>query len=107
MRKSVPFAALLLAVVVAAASWSQPETPPPAQTVRVRVFADHFEMDGKRFEGSLATQLDRYADSKGVVSIFIVGDAEVVEARMPELAHLSGKPNIRLQIGTVAMRIVQ
>jgi hypothetical protein len=66
------------------------------ETVRVLVYTDHYEIDGHRFEGSLATQLDRYADAGHTVSIHLSGDPSVVSARVPEVAHLMGRTNIRM-----------
>jgi hypothetical protein len=66
------------------------------ELVRVLVFADHYEIGGHRFEGPLAAQLDRYADADHKVSIHLSGDPSVVAARVPELAHLMERPNIRM-----------
>jgi hypothetical protein len=66
------------------------------ESVRVLVFADHYEIGGHRFDGPLAAQLDRYADVDHKVSISLSGDPSVVSARIPELARLMGRPNIRV-----------
>jgi hypothetical protein len=66
------------------------------ESVRVLVYADHYEIGGHRFEGPLAAQLDRYADAGHKVSIHLSGDPSIVSARVPELPHLMGRPNIRM-----------
>jgi hypothetical protein len=66
------------------------------ESVRVLVYADHYEIGGHRFEGPLTAQLDRYADAGHKVSIHLSGDPSIVSARVPELAHLMGRPNIRM-----------
>ena len=66
------------------------------ESVRVLVFADHYEIGGHRFEGPLAAQLDHYAEVGHKVSISLSGDPSVVSARIPEVAHLMGRPNIRV-----------
>jgi hypothetical protein len=66
------------------------------EAVLVRVSPDHYEIAGKRFEGSLADQLDRYAKTSRKVSILIIGPDTAVRARMQELDHLRGNANIRI-----------
>jgi hypothetical protein len=66
------------------------------ESVRVLVYADHYEIHGHRFEGPLAAQLDRYADAGHKVSIHFSGDPSVVSARVQEVAHLMGRSNIRM-----------
>jgi hypothetical protein len=68
------------------------------EAVFVRVAPDHYEIAGKRFEGSLADQLDRYARTNRKVSILIVGSDTVVKARAPELDHLRHNPNIHIAV---------
>jgi hypothetical protein len=70
------------------------------EAVFVRVSPDHYEIAGKRFEGSLADQLDRYANTSRKVSILIIGPDTVVRARAPELDHLRGHSNIRIAVFT-------
>jgi hypothetical protein len=70
------------------------------EAVFVRVSPDHYEIAGKRFEGSLADQLDRYAKTRRKVSILITGPDAVVRARTPELDHLRGNSNIRIALFT-------
>jgi hypothetical protein len=70
------------------------------EAVFVRVSADHYEIAGKRFEGSLADQLDRYAKTSRKVSILIIGNDTVVRARAPELDHLRANSNIRIAVFT-------
>lgn len=70
------------------------------EAVLVRVSPDHYEIGGKRFEGSLADQLDRYAKTSRKVSILIIGPDTVVRARAPELDHLRGNSNIRIAVFT-------
>jgi hypothetical protein len=72
------------------------------EAVLVRVSPDHYEIAGKRFEGSLADQLDRYAKTSRRVSILIIGPDTVIRARAPELDHLRSNSNIR--IATVTSR---
>jgi hypothetical protein len=68
------------------------------EAVIVRVSPDHYEIAGKRFEGSLANQLDRYAKTSRKVSILIIGPDAVTRARAPELDHLRGNANIRIAV---------
>jgi hypothetical protein len=68
--------------------------------VLVRVAPDHYEIAGKRFEGSLADQLDRYAMTGRKVSILLIGSDTVVRAREPELSRLRSNPNIRIAVVT-------
>jgi hypothetical protein len=75
------------------------------EAVLVRVSPNHYEIAGKRFDGSLADQLDRYANTNRKISIVIIGSESVVRARAPELDHLRGNSNIH--IATVASRGVQ
>jgi hypothetical protein len=70
------------------------------EAVLVRVSPDHYEIRGKRFEGSLADQLDRYAKTSRKVSILIIGPDAVVRSRAPELDHLRGNSNIRIAVFT-------
>ena len=70
------------------------------EAVLVRVSPDHYEIAGKRFEGSLADQLDRYAMTGRKVSILLIGADTVVRGRAPELDHLRGNPNIRIAVIT-------
>jgi hypothetical protein len=70
------------------------------EAVLVRVAPDHYEIAGKRFEGSLADQLDRYAKTSRKVSILIIGRDTVVRARVSELQHLRGNANIRIAVFT-------
>ncbi len=70
------------------------------EAVLVRVAPDHYEIAGKRFEGSLADQLDRYAMTGKKVSILLIGSDSVVRAREPELSRLRTNPNIRIAIMT-------
>ena len=67
------------------------------EAVFVRVSPDH-EIAGKRFEGSLANQLDRYAGTNRRVSISIIGSESVVKARAPELDHLRGNPHVQITV---------
>jgi hypothetical protein len=66
------------------------------ERVFVVVYADHYDIDGRRFEGPLSGQLDRYIEVKHTVSIHLRGDPKVVSSRIPEIAHLTGKPNIKM-----------
>jgi hypothetical protein len=66
------------------------------EAVFVRVSRDHYEIAGKRFEGSLADQLGRYADTRSKVSILIIGPEAVVRARTSELERLRHNSNIRI-----------
>lgn len=66
------------------------------EAVLVRVFPDHYEIAGRRFYGSLADQLDRYADTSRKVSIVIMGPENVVRTRLPELDRLKGNSNIHI-----------
>lgn len=66
------------------------------ERVVVVVYGDHYEIGGHRFEGPLSGQLDRYAEVKHAVSIHLTGDPAVVSARIPELGHIMGKPNIKM-----------
>jgi hypothetical protein len=66
------------------------------EAVLVRVSPDHYEIAGRRFEGSLADELDRYAKTRRKVSILIIGADPVVRARLSELDHLRGNSNIRI-----------
>jgi hypothetical protein len=66
------------------------------EAVFVRVSLDHYEIAGRRFEGSLADQLDRYAKTSRKVSILIVGSDTVVKARAPELDHLRRNRNVHI-----------
>jgi hypothetical protein len=66
------------------------------EAVLVRVSPDHYDIAGKRFEGSLADQLDRYAKTRHKVSILLIGSDTVVRSREPELDHLRGNSNIRI-----------
>lgn len=66
------------------------------EAVLVRVSPDHYEIAGKRFEGSLADQLDRYAKTTRKVSILIIGPDTVVRTRAQELDHLRANSNIRI-----------
>jgi hypothetical protein len=68
------------------------------EAVFVRVSPDHYEIAGKRFEGSLANQLDRYAGTNRRVSISIIGSESVVKARAPELDHLRGNPHVHITV---------
>jgi hypothetical protein len=70
------------------------------EAVFVRVSPDHYEIAGKRFEGSLADQLDRYALTNRRVSILIIGADTVVKARAPELNHLRRNPHIHIAVFT-------
>jgi hypothetical protein len=72
------------------------------EAVLVRVFANYYEIAGKRFDGSLADQLDRYADTRRKISIVIIGSETVIRARAPELDHLRG--NLNIHIATIASR---
>ncbi|HEX4210425.1 MAG TPA: hypothetical protein VHY56_08535 [Candidatus Binataceae bacterium] len=75
------------------------------EVVLVRVSPDHYEIGGKRFDGSLADQLDRYANSSHKISIVIIGSEPGVRARAAELDHLRGNSNIH--IAAVTPRVVQ
>jgi hypothetical protein len=75
------------------------------EAVLVRVSADHYEIGGKLFNGSLADQLDRYAVTSRRVSIVIIGSETAIRARARELDHLRGKSNIH--IATVTSRTGQ
>jgi hypothetical protein len=75
------------------------------EAVLVRVSPDHYEIGGKRFGGSLADQLDRYASTTRKISIVIIGSETVVRARAPELDHLRGNSNIH--IAEVTPRVVR
>jgi hypothetical protein len=66
------------------------------EAVLVRVSANHYEIGGKLYDGSLADQLDRYANTSRKISIVIFGSDSVVRARAPELDHLRGKANIHI-----------
>jgi hypothetical protein len=66
------------------------------ERVVVAVYADHYDIGGRRFEGPLSGQLDRFADVKHTVSIHLTGDPAVVSARIPELGHLMDKANIKM-----------
>jgi hypothetical protein len=66
------------------------------EAVLVRVSPDHYEIAGRRFEGSLADELDRYVNTRRKVSILIVGPDPVVRARLSELDHLRSNSNIRI-----------
>jgi hypothetical protein len=68
------------------------------EAVLVRVSSDHYVIAGKRFEGSLADQLDRYAKTSRRVSILMVGSESVLRARAPELDHLRGNSHIRIAV---------
>jgi hypothetical protein len=68
------------------------------EAVLVRVAPDHYEIAGKRFQGSLAEQLDRYAKTRNKISILIIGTDAVIKARAPELDNLRRNPNIRIAI---------
>jgi hypothetical protein len=68
------------------------------EAVFVRVSPDHYEIAGKRFEGSLAGQLDRYAGTSRKVSILIVGSDAVIKARAPELDNLRRNPHIHIAV---------
>jgi len=70
------------------------------EAVFVRVAPDHYEIAGKRFQGSLADQLDRYARTSRRVSILIIGSDTVVRAREPELDHLRRNPHIHIAVFT-------
>jgi hypothetical protein len=70
------------------------------EAVFVRVSPDHYEIAGKRFEGSLADQLDRYALANHRLSILIIGSDAVVKARAPELDHLRHNPHIHIGVFT-------
>lgn len=66
------------------------------ERVVVVVYTDHYEIGGRRFEGPLSGQLDRYTDVKHIVSIHLTGDFTVVSSRISELRPLMGKPNIKM-----------
>ena len=68
------------------------------EAVFVRVAPDHYEIAGKRFEGSMADQLDRYAMTNRRVSILIIGADAVIKARAPELDHLRRNPHIHIAV---------
>jgi hypothetical protein len=68
------------------------------EAVFVRVSRDHYEIAGKRFDGSLADQLDRYALTTRKVSILVVGADAVIKARARELDHLRRNPNIHIAV---------
>jgi len=68
------------------------------EVVFVRVSSDHYEIAGKRFEGSLADQLDRYIGTSRKVSIMIIGSDAVIRARAPELDHLRHNPHIHIAL---------
>jgi hypothetical protein len=68
------------------------------EAVFVRVAPDHYVIAGKRFEGSLADQLDHYAKTRSKVSILIVGADTVIKARAPELDVLRRNPNIHIAV---------
>jgi hypothetical protein len=70
------------------------------ESVLVRLSPDHYEIAGKRFEGSLADQFDRYAKNGQKISILLIGSDAVVRAREPELDHLRGHSNIRIAVFT-------
>jgi hypothetical protein len=75
------------------------------EIVRVKVFSDHYEIDGTRYDGALSAQLDRYADSSQRVAIVLMGSDPDVKARLPELAHLSRNSNV--SISTITMRVAK
>jgi len=68
------------------------------EAIFVRVSPDHYEIAGKRFDGSLADQLDRYALTNRRVSILIIGADNVIKARSPELNHLRRNPHIHIAV---------
>ncbi len=78
-------------------TYLRPADPESAyESVRVIVFADHYEINGHRFEGKLSEQLNHYADGVHKVSISLSGDPKVVSERVAELSDLVRKPNVRL-----------
>jgi hypothetical protein len=66
------------------------------EVILVRVYPNYYEIAGKRFEGSLADQLDRYADTQRKTSIVIIGADSATRARAPELDHLRKNSNIHI-----------
>ena len=108
MLKAVQLVALALATLGAASCAKHPgggqQQPGSVEQphvggeaiVRVKVFSDHYEINGTRYKGVLSAQLDRYADSNQRVAIVLLGSDADVKARLPELAHLSGHSNVSI-----------
>jgi hypothetical protein len=102
MRATVLPTALALAIVGGTAGCAKPHTN--VQAVRVNVFSDHYEIDGQSYHGPLSAQLDKYAHSSQRISIVLNGSNADVQARLPELARLSGNSNV--SVAVVTMRVV-
>jgi hypothetical protein len=103
MRSSVSrVGSLSLLILTAVAGCSKPHAG--VQTIRVNVFPDHYVIDGRRYDGPLSGQLDKYANSQQRVWIILSGSDPDIAARLPELAHLNGNPSVSISV--VTMRVV-
>ena len=101
MRTSIT-QVLSLLILTAIAGCAKPHAN--VETIRVNVFPDHYVIDGRRYIGPLSGQLDKYANSRQRVWIIISGSDPEIAARLPELAHLNGNPNV--SISAVTMRVI-
>jgi hypothetical protein len=97
MRRLLIFAAVGLPLVLGAVYL----VPKPASkfddVVRVKVFLDHYDIDGHRFSGSLMEQLGKYGEKHQRVLITLMGSDSDVTARLDEIANLRGKENIKIE----------